>query len=271
MYTFPPVTPRIAYLRKRYREDLTSFDRVRVRILTYYYRDSENEGPIIRRARAIYRILAEVPVRIEPEELLVGNSGKYYKGSMLFPEYGGIEWIPGELECGKFDARTLAEGRSYMAQEDRDYICSVVPYWKEHCIGAQTQCQMPEGFEAVCASGVLPYNPEFRNSTTGHFNANYRKVVDTGFAAIKRDAEERLARLEAEMPADYAEKWYFYQAVMICCDGAMLFAKRYAQLAREEAERAREPRRAELQEIAERMDRIIAEPGRAALPHHPGL
>ncbi len=262
MYTFPPVTPRIAYLRKRYREVLPSFDSERVRIVTDYYRESENEVPIIRRARAIYRILAEVPVRIEPEELLVGNSGKYYKGSMLFPEYGGIEWIPGELECGKFDARTLAEGRSYMAQEDRDYICSVVPYWKEHCIGAQTQCQMPEGFEAVCASGVLPYNPEFRNSTTGHFNANYRKVVDTGFAAIKRDAEERLARLEAEMPADYAEKWYFYQAVMICCDGAMLFAKRYAQLAREEAERAREPRRAELQEIAERMDRIIAEPCR---------
>ena len=262
MYTFPPVTPRIAYLRKRYREVLPSFDSERVRIVTDYYRESENEVPIIRRARAIYRILAEVPVRIEPEELLVGNSGKYYKGSMLFPEYGGIEWIPGELESGKFDDRTLAEGRSYMAQEDRDYICSVVPYWQEHCIGAQTQCQMPEGFEAVCASGVLPYNPEFRNSTTGHFNANYRKVVDTGFAAIKRDAEARLARLEAEMPADYAEKWYFYQAVMICCDGAMLFAKRYAQLAREEAERAREPRRSELQEIAERMDRIIAEPCR---------
>ena len=262
MYTFPPVTPRVARLRKRYREELPSFDSERVRIVTDYYRESVHETPIIRRAKALYKVLAGVPLRIEPDELLVGNSGKYYKGSMLFPEYGGIDWIPEELASGKFDARTLAEAKSYMAQEDRDYICSVAPYWEENSIGALTDCEMPEGFEAVCASGVLPYSPDFRNSTTGHFNANYRKVVDTGFAAIRRDAEARLAQLEAEMPADYAEKWYFYQAVLISCDGAMLFAKRYAALARTQAAETPEPRRTELLEIAERMDRIIAEPCR---------
>ena len=100
MYTFPAVTPRIARLRKRYREVLPSFDSERVRIVTDYYRESENETPIIRRARALYRVLAGVPVRIEPDELLVGNSGKYYKGSMLFPEYGGIDWIPGSWRAG---------------------------------------------------------------------------------------------------------------------------------------------------------------------------
>ena len=262
MYTFPPVTPRVQRLRKRYREELPSFDSERVRIVTDYYRESMHETPIIRRARALYKVLAGVPLRIEPDELLVGNSGKYYKGSMLFPEYGGIDWIPGELASGKFDARTLAEAKSYMAQEDRDYICSVAPFWEENCIGALTECEMPEGFEAVCASGVLPHSPDFRSSTTGHYNANYRKVVDTGFAAIKRLAEEKLADLEAEIPVDYAEKRSFYRAIVLSCDAAMLFARRYAALARQEAEAASEPRRAELLEIAARMEHIIAEPCR---------
>ncbi len=262
MYQFPPVSPRVQRLRRRYREELPSFDSERVRIVTDYYRESAHETPIIRRAKTLYKVLAGVPLRIEPDELLVGNSGKYYKGSMLFPEFGGIDWIPGELASGKFDARTLAEAKSYMAQEDRDYICSVAPFWEENCIGALSDCEMPEGYEAVCASGVLPYSPDFRNSTTGHYNANYRKVVDTGFAAIRREAEAHLARLEAELPDDYAEKRNFYRAIVISCDAAMLFAKRYASLARQQAETTPEPRRGELLEIAERMDRIIAEPCR---------
>ena len=262
MYAFPPVTARVERLRKRYRDELPGFDSERVRIVTDYYRESEYEVPVIRRAKALYRILAGVPLRIEPEELLVGNTGKYYKGSMLFPEYTGIDWIPRELANGKFDRRTLAEARCHMAEEDREYLCSVAPYWHDHSVPAMTAVEMPEEMEAVCASGALPYGPYNRNEVHGHFNANYRKVVEKGFDAIRKEAEDKLERLKGNIGGQDAEKWYFYRAVTICCDAAVLFARRYAALARSQAETATEQRRAELLEIAERMDRIMAQPCR---------
>ena len=262
MVTFPAVTDRITRMRARYREELPSFDSERVRIVTDYYRESEYEVPIIRRAKTLYRVLSGVPVRIEPDELLVGNSGKYFKGSMLFPEYGGIDWIPRELKSGKFDARTLAEARCHMAQEDRDYLCSVADYWHDHCISARTRVEMPDEWDALGASGVIPFGGMAKNDTHGHFNANYRKVVEKGFAAIRREAEEKLEALRGNLGGRDAEKWYFYRAVVICCDAAMLFSRRYAALAREMAEQTPEPRKAELLEIAERMDHIIAEPCR---------
>ena len=164
MYRFPAVTERVERLRKRYRDELPSFDSERVRLLTEYYQESEYEVLVIRRAKAMHRILFGMPVRIEPEELLVGYTGKYYKGSMLFPEYTDIDWIPRELSSGKFDRRTMAEARCHMNAEDREYLCSVAPYWHDHSVPAMTRAEMPEGTADVCSSGVLPYGRSNRNS-----------------------------------------------------------------------------------------------------------
>ena len=262
MYRFPEVTERVARLRKRYRDELPSFDSERVRLLTEYYQESEYEVPVIRRAKAMHRILSGVPVRIEPEELLVGNTGKYYKGSMLFPEYTDIDWIPRELGSGKFDRRTMAEARCHMHPEDREYLCSVAPYWHDHSVPAMTRVEMPEGTADVCSSGVLPYGRSNRNEIHGHFNANYRKVVEKGFAAIRGEALEKQRELGLAFAGNDAEKWYFYRAVEICCDAAIIFARRYAEEARRQMAAAEGSRREELAEIAERMDRIIAEPCR---------
>ena len=84
-------------LRKKYREVLPAFDSEKTRIITDYYKESRFEVPVIRRAKALYKILSGVTVRIEPDELIVGNTGKHYKGAMIFAEYTGIDWIPREL------------------------------------------------------------------------------------------------------------------------------------------------------------------------------
>ncbi|MCQ2451517.1 MAG: hypothetical protein MJ075_00060 [Oscillospiraceae bacterium] len=262
MYTFPTVTERIARLRKRYRDELPGFDSERVRIVTEYYQAHPHENQMMRRANAMYKILEGVPLRIEPDELLVGNSGKYYKGSMLFPEYNDLSWLPREIASGKFDNRTLQEARCFMSQEDRDYICGVVDYWQDHNANALSHFEMTPEQEAVCASGALSFGPYSRNEVHGHYNANYRKVVEKGFTAIKAEAEAELEKLNHNIGGQDAEKWFFYRAVSICCDAAILFSRRYAALAREMAATAEEPRKAELLEIAERMDWIMANPCR---------
>ena len=263
MYKFPEISDRVKKLRKKYRDVLPTFDSERTRIVTDYYKESMYEVPMIRRAKALYKILSGVTVRIEPDELIVGNTGKYYKGAMIFAEYTGIDWIPRELESGKFDSRTLAEAKTYMFEEDREYFKEVAPFWHDHCVGAITEVYMPEEYKTVTASGSMLYNPYHRSQVHGHFNANYRKVVEKGLGAIRAEAKEKLEELHGNIGGENAEKWYFYQSVVISCDAAILFSKRFAEEARRQAdETTDEKRRSELLEIADRMDWIMENPCR---------
>ena len=76
MYKFPEVSDRVKRLRQCYRDTFPTIDSERTRILTDYYKESMYEVPVIRRAKALYKILEGVTVRIEPDELIVGNTGK---------------------------------------------------------------------------------------------------------------------------------------------------------------------------------------------------
>ncbi|MBQ8831422.1 MAG: hypothetical protein IJ017_07460 [Oscillospiraceae bacterium] len=263
MYNFPSVTDRVKVLRQRYRDSLPTIDSERTRILTDYYKESMFEVPMIRRAKALYNILSKCTVRIEPDELIVGNTGKYYKGCMIFAEYNSLDWMPREFADGTYDARTIQEGKAYMAQEDRDYFCEVAPFWHDNCVGGRTTVEMPEEFPLLCATGAIPYHPMRRNQSHGHFNANYRKVVDTGFGAIKAEALQKLEELKGNIGGNDAEKWYFYRSVVISCDAAMIFSKRLGAEARRQAEEAEGKRKEELLKMADSLEWIMENPCRS--------
>ena len=89
MFELKPIMQRVQKLRQRYRDTIPTLDAQRAKIITDYYKTSQNEVPIIRRAKALNEILANMTVRVEPEELLVGNQAKNFRGSCIWPEYAG--------------------------------------------------------------------------------------------------------------------------------------------------------------------------------------
>jgi formate C-acetyltransferase len=98
---------------------------------------------------------------------------------------------------------------------------------------------------------------------SGHFNANYRKAVEKGFGAIRREALEQLEKLNGKITGHDAEKWFFYRAVVTCCDAVILFAKRYAAECRSQAQSSvDEKRREELLKMADSLDWIMDNPAR---------
>lgn len=262
MYQFSPISPRVQRLRDRYRSTIPSLDCERTKIVTEYYQKSEAEVPVIRRARAVYEILSKMTIRVEKDELIVGNIGKYYKGSILTCEYANYGWLPYALESGDFDRREAVDGALICPQEDREYLLSVCDYWNKHDHAAMmNNITLPEEYEALCESGALPYSRGAGMMIHGHFNANYRKVADTGFGAIREEALARLEELKAESIGKNAEKYYFYRAVVICCDAAILFAKRFAAECRRQAEdEPDENRKAELLEMARGLGVIMEKP-----------
>ena len=143
MFELREVTPRVQRLRERYRDAVPVLDVERVRLLTDYYQTSENEQPVLRRANALHHILSNMAIRVEPDELIVGNVSGHFRGCNLWPEWGGIGWLIDELDSGAYDKKTAADGYMTLDQADREYLRSVEPYWRENCISAKVDAAMP--------------------------------------------------------------------------------------------------------------------------------
>ncbi|MCL4534701.1 MAG: hypothetical protein M1370_06020 [Bacteroidetes bacterium] len=101
-----------------------------------------------------------------------------------------------------------------------------------------------EEMEKALARGLRP------QSVFGHYVPGYPKLLAKGLSGIMDDARKALGRLAKEPASpDKGRKRAFYRAVVICCQGAIAFAHRYARLAEEmaascpEAKRAAELRR----------------------------
>ena len=90
-------TSRISSLK----EKTFSFPRYlsveQARIITKVYRENPGLSLVLKRATALARSLAEMPVSIDPEELIVGNRTPGIRAGVVFPE-AGISWIARELD-----------------------------------------------------------------------------------------------------------------------------------------------------------------------------
>ena len=263
MFVHSPITERVARLRKLHRDSTPTLDADRTKIITEYYRDHLYEVPILRRAHAMYEIFTKMVIRVEPDELIVGNVGKYFRGVNVWAEYG-LDWLLNDFDSGDFDRRDNNGSDFIMPQEDRDYIRSAADFWRQNGISALVSPCMPEDLNYVSHAHVTPHNPKFGMGTPhGHFNANYRKVVVKGFGAIRAEAQERLEELRGQVWGKDAEKLFFYQAIVICCDAAIAFSKRFAAECRRQAEtQTDEKRRGELLQMADSLDWIMEHPCR---------
>ena len=97
-------------------------------------------------------------------------------------------------------------------------------------------------------------------SAPGEIAPGFEMIINRGFKDIVGEAEEKIAALDAVHPEDF-EKINFYRAVMLCAEGMIDFANRYAALAENRAEGEVDPdRKAELKHIAEICRRVPAYP-----------
>jgi len=263
MFTVSPISARVVRLRKLYRDSVPTLDAERTRILTDYYKNSMNEIPVIRRAKALREILTKMTVRIEEDELVVGNVGKYFRGCCLWAEYGGLRWLEDEIKTGAYDRRDSKTAYMTLLQEDRDYLISAADFWEENGIGAKLNAALPDEAETLESTGVLMINSTKKTtSPPGHFNANYRKAISRGFGSIRAEALERLDELRGRVFGADAEKYYFYKAIVISCDAIIEFSKRYAAECRRVSGSAGQARRAELLKMADSLDYIVENPAR---------
>ena len=219
-------------------------------LLTESYKQTEGEPIITRRAKAFYHILKNIPVTIRPNELIVGSATKAPRSCQLFPEFS-CEWLLGELD-------TIADrdaDKFYVSEENKKIIRETYKYWIGKTTSDLASEFMSDEAKLAIEHNIFTPGNYFYNGI-GHVTVNYGKVLKIGYKGIMQEAAAELARCDVG-DANYVTKSHFLKAVILSCEAAILYAKRYSALAKEMAAKETSPtRKAELEQIAKNCDRV---------------
>lgn len=222
----------------------------RALLITESFKQTEHLPMILRRAKALENILAEMPIFIERDQLIVGNQAGQNRAAPIFPEYS-IDWVIKELD--EFHKRP---GDVFTITEDaKEKLRSIHDYWHGKTHQDQVARTMTEVNKLAVDQGVV-HRGGISMSGDGHIIPNHDKVLAVGFGGLIEETERRRSELDPSEPEAEA-KGNFYQASIIAMRAAIHFSHRYARLAGEMADKEPDAEwRAELFRIAEMCDRV---------------
>jgi formate C-acetyltransferase len=288
-------TARMKRLREFYVENSKRMDPV----YTIYFdlaiarsmKETEGEPMVLRRAMAFAAAVEAMPAEIFPDEPFVGWIG----GSPTAVPVGA-EQLGARLEI-EVDHYKFISDRDRKAIKEE-----IIPYWKgegdwkRHWFYQNYRMLPPETRNLLYGDpdpdlakiGIItrskpPALPRVELTEVpgetdglgrgfisdgmtrhhiGHSSFGYEKVLKKGFLGVKRDAEERLARLDWTDTEDQ-RKVPFLKSVVIAMSAAAQVGKKFAAGARAVARLEKEAwRKAELEKIAAVCEQVPAHPAR---------
>jgi formate C-acetyltransferase len=228
----------------------------RPRFITEAYKQTEGEPIILRRAKALAKLLDNMTLYILPHERIVGNPTGKPKTLIHYPELFW-SWVDKAID---------RQFKSLLDDEEREELHEIHRYWRGKSLHGMERDWLPED--------VRPYarydnHGAFVLLHAGHTGApNFEKVFKLGLHGIIKESEEKLKEISSDPniyidPRKYLEQRRFLEAAIITLNAAIRFGKKFAVKAREMADQESDPkRRIELEEIVEICDRVPGNPPR---------
>lgn len=247
------IVKAVRNVRKGYEKDEASrgmyrsgikLDLQRSRLITQSYRETEGEPIILRRAKALEKILYNMDIYIQDWEKIVGNNVAEPNGLFF-----GIDMNWRSVKR----VVTGEEGESLLDDAGRKELSELISYWKGKSM-SDIQQQMFTG-------DILKYWKFEGTFMWTHWSElgipNYEKIFRVGFAGIIDETEARLKEIDATVPDDYVDQKEFLMAVVISLKAVIRFAKRYAELAGKKAAESTDPEdKSRLEKIAYICNRV---------------
>jgi formate C-acetyltransferase len=224
------------------------------KIITEAYMESEGEPAIIRRAKVLLKIAQEIPIIIEDWQLIVGSPSAYNFTVAPRPDVCW-RWVY------NLDELETREGDKYEIPEDgKELLKDILPWWNGKSVEDLIFARLPEEIKNAITSGLFATG--WTTVGVGTFLPNYERFLRKGIKGVIEEIEDKMKGLDLTDPKDY-RKWLFYRAAKMSCEAISIYAKRFARLARELAEKeTREWRRQELLIIAEICEWVSENPPR---------
>jgi pyruvate formate-lyase/glycerol dehydratase family glycyl radical enzyme len=226
-------------------------------LLTKSYQETESYPPIIRRARSLEKILTEMPILIEEDQLLAGVTTSKKRGGPIIPE---IYWD------WYLDERESISTREWdrfqpLTESEKKKMEEFLPYWKGRSLYDKWRPTIPEHSEKYFFKTFLPATP-ISNMHQAHTCPEYDRVLKLGYRGLLKEVEDCLKQPDLSRPEN-TKKMLFYRAAGITLKASMAFIKRYATLTETLAGKESNPeRRAELIKMAETCEWVSENPAR---------
>ncbi len=227
----------------------------RLKFLLEVYEESEGQPLVIRRAKVFHKLCSEKTIFIDSNPL-VGTLTKYKYGSYPLPEFGS-RWLK------KADSFSLQRGKASVTDEEREYIDKAADYWEGINISDRVKeiIRQTSGVDIIllqkCGVGT-----EMTPGGLMNVIPDYAKVLNKGLLGIITEIEDEKKKVDTGDPEGLS-KWYFYEGALLCLNGMIKLAHRYADLAKEMARRDPDvSRKRELERIADTCGWVPASPAR---------
>lgn len=257
------MSSRTNALREKYKPaDVRNICLDRLRLYTESYKETEGESTWLRSAKAMRHFCANRTVWIDngetygEGELIVGSITETYRGASAYPEYA-VDYYMEDL-----DELQNRQYRSFVIQpEDREEWFSLLSYWKGKCVDdiktARLKEEVPEVYVAnKIGLGFLHHEVEGPAMNS----VDYGRVIKKGFNQIIKEIEAQQEIFRAEGDDVKVSK---LESMKITSEAVVILAKKYAELAIEQAGQLEEsnPKRAkELRQIAKICAKVPAQP-----------
>ncbi len=227
----------------------------RAKLLKRAYEETEGQLPAIRRAKAFEKIVLNIPIYIEEDDLFAGSFSIKPMYFEWYPEYAVDQDIdPDQLE------KQLAEG------DTKEEVQEIIEYFKDRCLQRSFLSRISEDeariIDEICDDGAWVYCAKaVLNIDRGYHAVNYEKAIQKGFSGVLKEIDQELQATSITDEASY-QKINFLQGLQIVLEAGIQYAQRYSALARKLAKKASGPRKAELERLADICARVPAEPAR---------
>jgi formate C-acetyltransferase len=231
----------------------------RMKFFTEIYKKYQDDPEIIKRAKAIAHTLRNMTIFIRENELLVGNETSKNLGEKIFLDlYSYDRTLDDRNSIQKYRERKLQP--FYLEESEIEELLKIRPYWKGKALYGEIipkklfKKKLITGLDRIKAAAP---NISIGNGTNeGHICIGYEKLLRLGYNGIIREVESYQSTLNKN-DLKYEEKYNFYEAVKICYEAAIDFAKRYSELAYNlTSHEKNEHRKKKLEEIAKMMEKF---------------
>ena len=245
----PGLNARLRRLKEDYLRSKPSVSAVRAKVFTEVYKANPGMPFIKLRALAFKKACEVAPLAIFADELIVSHPAGRRRGGEVSPDIAW-RWVKNEL-----DTMSTRAQDPYLIDEETKKVLreEVFPYWEGRSVDEITETRLRDAGLWGWSSESFICDVSIKSQSGGGDTCPGYDVVlvKKGFNGIKAEAEAHLAELSMDNPQDL-DKIAFYEAMILTCEGAVLYGRRYADYASSLAEQEKDPKRkAELQKIAD--------------------
>jgi len=237
---------RVAKLRTQSVEIRPYISTERAELMTEFYKSDipQRESVPVCRALSFKHLMENKTICINEGELIVGERGPAPKATPTYPE----------LCCHSVEDLRILNSRErtpFVVTEEvrKIYSEKIIPFWRGKTIREKLFGAMDQKWHQAFNAGVFTEFMEQR--APGHAILD-DKIYRKGMLDFKRDIAENRKKLDYFNDPRAYDKDQEYQAMTICADAVIIFARRHAEKAKELGETESDPvRRSELEQIAE--------------------